>query len=226
LNGHLFSSIGSPSKNSSHLTQAFYNSESFNPSIGYDPYTSQSDQLNRIQAIQAQQDHQIDSLYSTNKSQSIKKSSPKKQNFHNRLDSPIKKDMMKQFNHKIPTIVEKEYEGDFMLGEMCGKGRIFDPEGFLLFEGRFRDNTQNGLGIEYYLDGRIYEGFFESGKKSGHGKIYSANGELMYDGNFKSGLMHGYGCLYYENGDIYKGNFMSNMKHGAGTFSRPNGTYF
>ena len=243
--------IGSPTQKNQYISPDFYGknyvkgtTEAINdkeskyksPILGYDPYSSQSQKLSRQQQYKLDQERLIDSLafgkhspqskYSTNKSMSQSSPAKKFGSFIKNVDSPVKQDMLKVTDYTATMVLQKEYEGDFLLGEMCGKGRLFNAQGRLMFEGRFKDNNPNGFGIEYLADGKIYEGTFQDGKKSGSGKIYDSNGEMMYDGNFKNGLMHGLGQLYYENGDLYKGNFVNNMKHGAGTFSKPNGTYY
>jgi stage V sporulation protein K len=62
------------------------------------------------------------------------------------------------------------------MGEMCGHGRLFNSDGRLIFEGKFRDSRPEGIGIEYFSDGKIYEGNYTDGVKSGHGKVYGVEG--------------------------------------------------
>lgn len=141
-------------------------------------------------------------------------------------NSPVVKDMHKNRELAIPTLIKKVYKGNFVLGKMNGRGEIQTKDGNFLFEGIFKNNQPNGLGLEYLKNNMIYKGEYVNGLKSGTGSIFTKEGELIYDGEFKNGMKNGYGTLNYENGDSYEGHFVNDMKHGAGTFRKPDGSFF
>lgn len=147
------------------------------PSLGYDPYSTKS-QLN------SRKSNIMDDLHKSQhttkvpadkvKFQSLNERSPRKFLKHN--ESPVKKDLVKKVISEVPTIPEKDYDGDFFMGEMCGHGRLFNSQGRLIFEGKFKDSRPEGSGIEYFPDGKIYEGDYSEGVRSGHGKVYGEAG--------------------------------------------------
>jgi hypothetical protein len=85
------------------------------------------------------------------------------------------------------------YEGDFLNGEMTGKGsRTFE-------------------------DGTEYVGEFVGGEKEGYGEIkYGKRNikEHSYKGNWVGNQRHGYGELLLRNNSTIKGNFVCNQANG------------
>ena len=81
------------------------------------------------------------------------------------------------------------YEGDFLHGEMTGKGSR-----------KFEDGTE-------------YVGEFVGGEKEGYGEIkYGKRNikEHSYKGNWVGNQRHGYGELLLRNNSTIKGNFVCN----------------
>lgn len=120
------------------------------------------------------------------------------------------------------------YFGQVKDGKAHGKGRYFDSDGNLIFEGEFKNNLYDGNG-KYYLVESVhgkdesvlcYEGDFEKGKYSGKGKFYFTSGErkgeLIYKGDFYDSEYNGQGTLYYSEDQIYEGGFAESKKHGFG----------
>jgi len=61
--------------------------------------------------------------------------------------------------------------GIFKNGKRHGSGKITSREGKIIFNGEFLNDTKNGIGKEYFLDGSSYEGMYQNGKKNGKGII-------------------------------------------------------
>ena len=66
-----------------------------------------------------------------------------------------------------------EYEGELLNGEINGKGKEYDVDGNLLFEGEYLYGERwNGKGREYDFDGiLLFKGEYLEGKKW-NGKVY------------------------------------------------------
>jgi hypothetical protein len=75
------------------------------------------------------------------------------------------------------------YEGEFVLGYLMGKGKIYDIDGCLLYEGDFINNYPHGFGVSYH------------------------NNKIKYVGKWNQNLYHGCGILY-ENGNPMYGLFV------------------
>ena len=74
-----------------------------------------------------------------------------------------------------------KYEGDFIHGSRCGKGKwvssIEKPE-FDEYEGEYERDKKNGFGIYKWADGSEYEGFFKDDLKEGEGTVRYKNGKI------------------------------------------------
>ncbi len=82
------------------------------------------------------------------------------------------------------------YEGDFLEGNKCGKGRMTFPNKSE-YDGEWKDNVPWGAGVMKGEDG-------------------------WYDGEFVSGMREGKGKCEYECGDVYEGQWSNNLPHGVG----------
>ena len=61
------------------------------------------------------------------------------------------------------------------------KGKEYNSEGDLLYEGEFLRNEKDGIGKEYNKkENSVFEGKFISGRRS-EGKLY-VNGKLIFEG--------------------------------------------
>ena len=70
------------------------------------------------------------------------------------------------------------YDGEYLNGERNGKGKEYDNDGNLIFEGEFiKGKRFNGKEKEYdYRCKLIFEGEYLTGKRNGIGKKYFKNG--------------------------------------------------
>ena len=96
----------------------------------------------------------------------------------------------------------------------------------IIFEGYWKDDKKNGLGIEKNYDRALYEGEFKNGKKNGLG-IYYWKDNSVYFGEWLDNTCHGYGV--FKNGDKskYQGQFCFNKREGYGELIKyNNGTFY
>ena len=90
------------------------------------------------------------------------------------------------------------------------KGKLFDPDGKIIYEGDFKDNfPKEGKNIKLYdfTEYLFYEGSFLNYKYEGIGKLYKKEKNKVYEGEFKSGICEGKGILYKNNIKKYEGEF-------------------
>ncbi len=107
---------------------------------------------------------------------------------------------------------ELMYEGFFLNDQFSGKGTMITEYG-IKFVGEFKEG-QLLYGREYKNDELQYEGSFQESKYNGSGKLYDS-GKLQVDGEFKDGqLLYG---REYKNDELqYEGNFHESEYDGSG----------
>jgi hypothetical protein len=89
------------------------------------------------------------------------------------------------------------YSGEVVNGHITGKGKYYNSQGELIYEGSFVDGEWV-FGKHYNIQGElIYEGNFVGGKRKGFGTSYE-NNCAVYEGEFENDIPHGYGTLYYD----------------------------
>ena len=141
----------------------------------------------------------------------------------------------------IPHFKEQDIEliwrGNYnKLNEKEGKGKEYNLEENLIFEGEYIKGEKKS-GIEYYINEiKKYEGEYQYNKKwngflydilgknsyeikSGNGKIkeFHENSNLCYEGEINDGIKNGFGKIFDKYGRlIYEGNFFNDMKNGEG----------
>ena len=115
------------------------------------------------------------------------------------------------------------YSGTLEDGLLQGRGREYDEDGLLVYEGDFVDGVRSGTGASYEGGVLVYEGEFANGLYEGMGSLYE-DGALAYRGNFAAGLQEGDGTAYYPSGErAYTGSFAQGLYEGEGTAYRENG---
>lgn len=139
------------------------------------------------------------------------------------------------------------YQGEFVNGQLHGKGRmtyrsgrVYEgdfaenaPDGFgeEVFEngdryiGRYRRGFKAGQGVYSYSNGDVYKGEFADNKPNGRGVLTMKNGSV-YEGDFKNGRCWGKGTFTYHNGDMYVGEWVNSLKHGQGVYRYANGDVY
>ena len=137
----------------------------------------------------------------------------------------------------IDLIYYKTFSQRYFIGEKNGKGKEYDFDDNLIFEGDYLNGKRNGTGKEYYKDGKIkFEGEYLNGKRHGKGKKYYNNSFLqIFEGEYFEGLKwngkmkikficecemkEGKASVKEEEYNkklIYEGKYLNGKKHGKG----------
>ena len=111
--------------------------------------------------------------------------------------------------------MEYIYEGEFLKDKKNGKGKIYFKKLNESYEGEFRDNIINGIGIYTFNNEDIYKGNFSNGKMNGMGEYFWKSGEYYY-GEYINGIKEGVGKFKYKNGKRYEGMFKNGKPNGRG----------
>lgn len=91
-----------------------------------------------------------------------------------------------------------------------GKYGIYNNyEDHIYYEGEWKYNRKEGIGIEKYQDGSWYQGQFKNGFKHGIG-IYFCRDGSKYEGDWRNNLLEGYGIYKFCDGCICSGYWHSN----------------
>ena len=88
-------------------------------------------------------------------------------------------------------MIEKDgdyYIGEFKNGLKHGKGKKYDQDQNIIYEGDFVDGKMEGNGKLFYDNGYYYVGGFKDGKRHGDGEEFDPNGRF-------------YRCITYLNGE-------------------------
>jgi|GEM_PF-4480550 len=116
------------------------------------------------------------------------------------------------------------YEGNFLHGNLTGKGRYVWPNGDA-YEGDWVNDKQKGKGKLTLSDGDVYEGDFVDGMWTGKGRYVCPDG-FVYEGDYVNNECTGKGKKVYPDGAVYEGDFVNDNNTGKGRFVWPNGTVY
>ena len=97
-----------------------------------------------------------------------------------------------------------------------GKGKLFNFNGDLFFEGELKDGYfKNG---NFYLNKElISSGEYLNGKIwNGKGKEYNKNSILIFEGEYLNGKRHGKGKEYNEKRLLFDGEYLNGRRSGKG----------
>ena len=91
------------------------------------------------------------------------------------------------------------------------KGKEYNNNDKILFEGEYKNGKRNGKGKEYDENGKlIFEGEYLKGKRNGKGKEYGENGKLIFEGDYLKGEK------WNGNGYDLNNNLIYELKDGNG----------
>lgn len=85
--------------------------------------------------------------------------------------------------------------GFFVHGKLNGYGLFADPK--LKYEGEWKDNKKNGVGVEVFESRESYSGFFINGEMSLLG-TFNSNDQYIYYGEWESNKFHGLVSLFIK----------------------------
>ena len=77
------------------------------------------------------------------------------------------------------------FDGEISNGNKKGKMKIFNDLGYLLFEGESLNDKKNGMGKEFNNYGKLlYDGEYLNGRKNGKGKEYDGIKKIIFEGEY------------------------------------------
>ena len=92
-----------------------------------------------------------------------------------------------------------------------GRGKRFNSDGKLIFEGEFLKGKKNGEGIEYFHENNLlYKGKYLNDQRHGKGKICTFDGKTMMEGEYLYGRQ--WNTKFYDK----EGNIIFELKNGKG----------
>ena len=83
------------------------------------------------------------------------------------------------------------------------KGKQYNEQNCIEYDGEWINDQPHGYGIFYYDDHCIYEGQWVHGERDGTGRFVYANGNYFI-GHFKNGYREGKGVLLNAQGKIIR----------------------
>ena len=104
----------------------------------------------------------------------------------------------------------KFFSSKYAIFEPNGKGKEFNYEDELVFEGEYLRGERNGKGKEY-KGNFIFEGEYVNGLREGKGKEYYYN-KLIFDGEYLKGKRNGKGKEYYRRKLVFEGEYSKGNK--------------
>lgn len=114
-----------------------------------------------------------------------------------------------------------KYDGDWSNGVKNSKLGKFSLAGCFDYVGEFVNGEMTGKGTKKWADGREYSGEWLCGEMHGFGRWSNANRSITYEGYMDNNKRVGDGTLTIR-GDVYRGKFDKNIYNGHGVFLREN----
>ncbi|HMR91746.1 MAG TPA: hypothetical protein PKC69_05515 [Chitinophagaceae bacterium] len=116
------------------------------------------------------------------------------------------------------------YEGNWKEGSQDGKGKETTPGGDV-YIGEFKNGIRSGYGKYTWKSGKAYEGDMANNNLHGKGKMVFPDGNV-YQGSFTNGQANGKGKMLFANGDVYEGDFKGGKRTGKGKVVYANGNVY
>ena len=92
--------------------------------------------------------------------------------------------------------LEMSVKGALTVPVCNGKGKQFDGNEGLVYDGEWKKGKRSGKGVEYVNGKKVYDCEWLNGVRNGHGKEYDTYERLLYDGEWKNGVRNGEGTEY------------------------------
>jgi len=132
------------------------------------------------------------------------------------------------------------YAGQWLDNVAHGIGVFRHRSGETIYCGEFKDDLEDGHGVETWAEQAHFEGQFKKGKKHGFGKYRWEDGSVYcgtwfcnqiegkgdylghdnrhFKGEWRASMMHGRGQCIWPDGRLYEGQYEDDQKHGFGIF--------
>eukprot|EP00931_Biecheleriopsis_adriatica_P023962 TRINITY_DN15026_c0_g1_i1.p1 TRINITY_DN15026_c0_g1~~TRINITY_DN15026_c0_g1_i1.p1 ORF type:complete len:374 (+),score=49.74 TRINITY_DN15026_c0_g1_i1:34-1122(+) len=114
------------------------------------------------------------------------------------------------------------YIGQWVNGRAHGMGIYRFQDGAASYEGEFRCDHREGMGVETWVDGSRYAGAFRHGEKWGYGANEWPDG-TVYQGTWQANALAGTGKYVIHDGTTFVGQWENSTPHGVGRYQWPNG---
>lgn len=118
----------------------------------------------------------------------------------------------------------KTYEGEWLCGEMNGKGIWTSADGKEQYDGNFVMNKRSGSGYLRLRNGDTYSGTFQDNLFHGKG-AYLKEGCFFIESNFENGIVNGNGDVKWHKIAAYSGNIKGGRLSGYGQFSSSDNSF-
>lgn len=117
------------------------------------------------------------------------------------------------------------YEGEVAQGKREGRGKLTSQESGSEYEGQWKGDRKEGIGVERFENGSRYTGSFVRGAKQGRGVFEWSDGS-RYEGDFFNDVLEGEGKYTWADHRQYDGQWSNNQMHGQGRFTWPDGRVY
>jgi len=112
------------------------------------------------------------------------------------------------------------YTGEWVNGRAHGSGVFRHQGSHAIYEGEFRCDMREGVGVELWVDGSWYAGDFRKGVKQGHGEHrWPMLSGTNYVGSWRGNELAGPGRYFVKDGPSYQGQWMNSVIDGAGVYT-------
>ncbi len=110
------------------------------------------------------------------------------------------------------------YFGKTEKNKRHGKGRTVMQNGETAFEGFYKNDMRDGIGVHYYKSGKLcYVGNWSENKRNGLGIAFSPDDDSAFIGQWRDGRSVNAGAFFDRKGKLlYLGNIENGIKNGAG----------
>lgn len=124
------------------------------------------------------------------------------------------------------SVIDHYYEGDFIeRNTYFETGIITTPTGDR-YEGNFKDNMKDGIGIMFYRDGSRYEGEWKANKREGKGIIFRPDGSRQEVDRWMNDMRRGMVIDFFPDGSRYEAYYMNDKILGKGVMVYPDGSRY
>ena len=139
-------------------------------------------------------------------------------------------EQLEQLDNEQLDLIEIQKDNNIYIGEADyiirnGRGALIFGDGGAYFVGYWDNGRQYKRGKVFDKDNNlIYDGEYKKGLKDGNGVYYYPNGE-KYEGKFCNGIREGKGTFFWKDGSRWEGYFKNDEMNGEGIFYKDEESY-